>query len=60
VTNAVKKFAGMVGVRFTESTEFGPTAERFEGTNIVGEIVANLDGMKKLGGKKTVYITEAK
>lgn len=60
VTNAVKKFAGMVGVRFTESTEFGPTAEKFEGTNIIGEVVANLDGVKKLGGKKTVYITEVK
>lgn len=58
VTNAVKKFAGMVGVRFTDSTEFGPTAERFEGTNIIGEVVDNLDSMK-LGGKKIVYITEA-
>lgn len=58
VTNAVKRFAGMVGVRFTESSEFGPTAEKFEGTNIIGEVVENTDALKQLAEKKTVYISE--
>jgi putative methanogenesis marker protein 3 len=58
VTNTIKRFAGMVGVRFTESDEFGPTAEKFDGTNIVGEVVGNIDAIKGLKAKDTVYLTE--
>jgi UPF0288 family protein (methanogenesis marker protein 3) len=58
VTNAARKYAGMVGVRLTESTEFGPTAEKFEGTNMIGEAVDNVDSLKKLTDKKVVYVTE--
>jgi len=59
VTNAAKKFAGMIGVRFTESDEFGPTAERFEGTNIIGEVVENHDALRGLKEKGVVYLSEA-
>jgi putative methanogenesis marker protein 3 len=59
VTNAAKKYAGMIGVRFTESDEFGPTAERFEGTNIIGEVVENHDALKGLKEKGVVYLSEA-
>jgi putative methanogenesis marker protein 3 len=58
VTNTIKRFAGMVGVRFTESEEFGPTAEKFDGTNIVGEVVGNLGAIKGLKMKDTVYLME--
>jgi putative methanogenesis marker protein 3 len=58
VTNTIKRFAGMVGVRFAESEEFGPTAEKFDGTNIVGEVVGNLDAIKGLKAKDVVYLME--
>ena len=58
VTNTIKRFAGMVGVRFTESEEFGPTAEKFDGTNIVGEVMGNLNALKGLKTKDTVYLME--
>ena len=48
----------MVGVRFTESEEFGPTAEKFDGTNIVGEVMGNLNALKGLKTKDTVYLME--
>lgn len=58
VTNTIKRFAGMVGVRFTESEEYGPTAEKFDGTNIVGEVVGNIDAIKGLKAKDAVYLME--
>jgi len=60
VTNAIKRYAGMVGVRFVDSSEFGPTAERFEGTNIIGEIVGDVEALKGLSEKKVVYVSEEK
>lgn len=58
VTNAAKRYAGMIGIRFIESDEFGPSAERFEGTNIIGKIVENHDALKILKEKGTVYLSE--
>jgi putative methanogenesis marker protein 3 len=58
VTNAAKRYAGMIGVRFTESDEFGPSAERFEGTNIIGKVVENIAALKGLKEKGTVYLSE--
>lgn len=58
VTNTTKRFTGMIGIRFTESQEFGPTAERFDGTNMVGELVSNADALKRLKGKESVYLME--
>ncbi|MDD1766745.1 MAG: methanogenesis marker 3 protein [Candidatus Methanomethyliaceae archaeon] len=58
VTNAAKRYAGMIGIRFTENDEFGPSAERFEGTNIIGEVVENHDALKRLKEKGTVYLSE--
>ncbi|MDD1775943.1 MAG: methanogenesis marker 3 protein, partial [Candidatus Methanomethylicus sp.] len=58
VTNAVKKFTGMIGVRFTTSDRFGPTAESFEGTNIIGEVIENLEMLKGLKDGKEAYVVE--
>jgi putative methanogenesis marker protein 3 len=58
VTNTTKRFTGMLGVRFMESDEFGPTAEKFDGTNMVGEVVGNVDAVKGLKGKDSVYLME--
>jgi putative methanogenesis marker protein 3 len=57
MTNDSRKGDGMVGVRTTESSEFGPTSEPFSGTNIVGTIVdpEKLEGLKE---GTMVYIRE--
>ena len=37
----------MVGVRFEDNDEFGPTGEPFYGTNIVGKVVKGLENLEK-------------
>jgi len=39
ITNMSRKNVGLVGVRFENNNEFGPTGEPFESTNIVGNII---------------------
>ena len=36
------KNVGLIGVRFEDNKEFGPTAESFSSTNIVGNVVSGL------------------
>ncbi|RXE55701.1 hypothetical protein ABH15_05525 [Methanoculleus taiwanensis] len=59
MTNDSRKGSGMVGVRTTESAEFGPTSEPFTGTNIIGTVteVEKLEGLKE---GSMVYIREVK
>ncbi|MCS7103509.1 MAG: methanogenesis marker 3 protein, partial [Candidatus Korarchaeum sp.] len=58
VTNMSSRYAGFIGIRLTESREYGPTAETFESTNIVGEIVNDLDVVRKLGEGDVLYFVE--
>ncbi len=58
ITNSVKRFAGMIGIRLTKSNKFGPTAEDFNGTNIIGEVIEGLDVINEIEDK--VYIMEEK
>jgi UPF0288 family protein (methanogenesis marker protein 3) len=58
VTNSVKKFAGMVGIRLAESEKFGPTAESFDGTNLVGRVLENMGVLTGLREGKRVYMME--
>lgn len=46
MTNESRKGVGMVGVRTSENSEFGPTSEPFSGTNIMGRVVF----LQKLSG----------
>jgi putative methanogenesis marker protein 3 len=57
LTNDSRRGAGLVGVRVTDNSEFGPTSEPFEGTNIIGKVLQpeKLGGFK---GNQTVYIRE--
>ncbi|MDN7026197.1 methanogenesis marker 3 protein [Methanoculleus sp. FWC-SCC1] len=57
MTNDSRKGAGLVGVRTTESREFGPTSEPFSGTNIIGAVldIEKLEGLKE---GTMVYIRE--
>ncbi len=58
VTNMSKKNVGLVGVRTIDTTDFGPTGEPFSATNVVGEVVGNIEGLNKLKDGSTLYIHE--
>jgi putative methanogenesis marker protein 3 len=58
LTNDSRRGAGLVGVRTTDNSEFGPTSEPFEGTNVIGKVM----DLQKLGEFKEsdiVFIREA-
>lgn len=59
MTNASRRGAGLVGVRVSENSEFGPTAEPFEGTNIIGRII-DVDKLASYKEGDIVYIREVK
>ncbi|MDI6720529.1 MAG: methanogenesis marker 3 protein [Methanomicrobiales archaeon] len=59
MTNDSRRGAGMVGVRTEASTEFGPTSEPFDGTNIIGTVI-DMDKLKGVREKETVYIREVR
>ena len=59
ITNMASKSAGLIGIRFEDNVEFGPTAESFEATNIVGDIVSDYDKLEKLKEGVVVYVTES-
>lgn len=59
MTNDSRKGAGLVGVRLSDSTEFGPTSEPFDATNVIGRVIDR----EKIGGLKegsTVFIREVR
>lgn len=58
MTNQARKGTGTVGVRMIEHTEFGPTGEPFEGTNIFGKVLEP-EKLKKFREREIVYIREA-
>ncbi len=57
ITNDSRKGSGLVGVRTSENSEFGPTSEPFEGTNIIGRVL-DLEKLAALQEKEIVYIRE--
>lgn len=59
ITNMSAKSAGLIGIRFEDNSEFGPTAESFAATNIVGDIVSDYDAIEKLKEGAVVYVTES-
>ncbi|MBC7126731.1 MAG: methanogenesis marker 3 protein [Candidatus Methanosuratincola petrocarbonis] len=58
VTNTVKKFAGMIGIRMTDSDRFGPTAESFDGTNLIGEVEGGINLLRRLKEGSEMYVQE--
>ena len=58
VTNMSRKNLGLIGIRTIDSNEFGPTGEAFSATNVVGEVVENIEGLNKLKDGSTLYIYE--
>ena len=59
ITNMASKSAGLIGIRFEDNLEFGPTAESFEATNIIGDITSDYDHLEKLKEGVVVYVTES-
>lgn len=57
LTNMASKHTGMIGVRFSDNDKFGPTGEKFEGTNIVGRI-KDISKLKSMKEKDMVYFIE--
>ena len=59
ITNMASKSAGLIGIRFEDNSEFGPTAESFEATNIIGDITSNYDYLEQLKEGVVVYVSES-
>ena len=59
ITNMASKSAGLIGIRFEDNSEYGPTAEAFEATNIIGDIVSDYDRLEELKEGVVVYVTES-
>lgn len=57
VTNQVAKRTGLIGVKFVEDKRYGPSGEKFEGTNIIGRVI-DLDKLKDVREGETVYVME--
>lgn len=60
LTNMSKKRLGILGVRFEDNIEFGPTGEPFEATNIFAKIVKGMENLEKFEEGETVYVTTKK
>jgi putative methanogenesis marker protein 3 len=59
ITNMASKSVGLIGIRFEDNSEYGPTAESFEATNIIGDITSDYDSLEKLKEGVVVYVTES-
>ncbi len=59
ITNMASKSAGLIGIRFEDNSEFGPTAEAFEATNIIGEVTSDYEYLENLKEGVVVYVTES-
>lgn len=56
ITNMARKNVGLIGIRFEENNEFGPTGEPFNGTNIVGKIDIDFDNIKEIKEGEILYV----
>ncbi|HMK54347.1 MAG TPA: methanogenesis marker 3 protein [Methanobacteriaceae archaeon] len=56
LTNMSRRHIGMLGIRFEDNEEFGPTGEPFQGTNILGKVVKGKENLKKFKEGETVYV----
>ncbi|WP_299522573.1 methanogenesis marker 3 protein [uncultured Methanobrevibacter sp.] len=59
VTNMSAKNVGLIGVRFEDNKEFGPTAEGFKATNIVGKVISDYSELEKYKDGDVVYVKES-
>jgi putative methanogenesis marker protein 3 len=60
LTNMSKRNIGILGVRFEDNIEFGPTGEPFKSTNILGRVVKGIENLEKFKEGEMVYVTSKK
>ncbi|MFA7342656.1 MAG: methanogenesis marker 3 protein [Candidatus Methanomethylophilaceae archaeon] len=61
MTNQVRPYHGLIGIRLQESDEFGPTGEEAYGTNIAGRFEGDLNHMLEgLEEGDLVYVKEVR
>lgn len=60
ITNMSRRQIGVVGVRFEDNDEFGPTGEPFLGTNIIGKVIEGIENLEKFKEGETVYVARTK
>ncbi|MCQ2972868.1 MAG: methanogenesis marker 3 protein [archaeon] len=58
ITNMASINVGLIGIRFEDNTEFGPTADAFNATNIIGKTDIDFDILEKLKEGEVLYVTE--
>ncbi len=58
ITNMSRKNVGLIGMRFDDNDEYGPTGEKFNATNIIGRITKGIENLKKLKEGELIYVTE--
>ncbi len=58
VTNQAAKHAGLVGVRLEDNNRYGPTGEKFSGTNIIGRVIEPR-ALKDIKEGSMIYVYEA-
>ncbi len=59
ITNEARRGAGLIGIRTRPNSEFGPTSEPFEGTNILGTVL-DIEKLGTASEKDIVYVKELK
>lgn len=59
MTNESRRGVGMVGVRASDNSEFGPTSEPFGGTNIIGKVL-DIEKLAAFREGEKVYIKEVR
>lgn len=60
VTNQSRPHHGLIGIRLTDSKEFGPTGEEPYGTNMIGRYDDDMGKLDELEDENIAYITEEK
>ncbi|QSZ67183.1 methanogenesis marker 3 protein [Methanofollis aquaemaris] len=59
MTNESRRGVGMVGARASDNSEFGPTSEPFDGTNIIGRVL-DMEKLTAFTEGEKVYIREVR
>jgi len=59
VSNTVSKKTGLVGVKMVDDKRYGPSGEKYEGTNIIGKVI-DLDKLKDAKDGETIYVLEVR
>ena len=53
------KNVGLIGIRFEDSDEFGPTADAFNATNLIGKADIDFEILGKLKDGEVLYVTQS-